>query len=310
MRVFAIKTHHPIHHSQPAGHAHRSKAKRLGDVAKAILNISHYYWHKTSLRAKYTFVKRNPAYLHPRLNHGKYEYDLKQLPWNQANAHPSQGLYLFVHGLRGTPLNWSKYIHYLKKNVPNAYVVAPYVPYRGNCSLADASDPLISIVNDHLKKFPTAGIYGVGISNGSRVFSKIEVELDPKLMQQSSLTVVSIAGVHEGTKVINRAQKAKLLWAARLHPAIAKDFKWKSPSSQELLQQLRDKQIVWKNGKIPVRHLFYATTEDEQVRPITSSLPQLPFTPPENYKTMHGEGHLNIVHAARKEVVQWLQKKG
>jgi hypothetical protein len=64
------------------------------------------------------FSENSNLYPTTTLKDGKYHFDLSQLKWNKPGQHQkeSEGLYLFVHGLRGSPLHWSKYFCYLNNN--------------------------------------------------------------------------------------------------------------------------------------------------------------------------------------------------
>ena len=55
-----------------------------------------------------------------------------------------------------------------------------------------------------------------------------------------------------------------------------------------------------------MRHLFYATTEDKMVYPISSSLPYLDG-PDNEYRLCMGESHQTIVQGVFKDVVDWLK---
>lgn len=54
-----------------------------------------------------------------------------------------------------------------------------------------------------------------------------------------------------------------------------------------------------------VHHLFCASTEDEMVRDIASSLPYQSSTV-DTYKIVNGHSHMSIVNGTRKEVLDWL----
>lgn len=67
--------------------------------------------------------------------------------------------------------------------------------------------------------------------------------------------------------------------------------------------------------KINVRHLFCASTEDEQVQSIAASLPLPPTGVLDNsnlvysQKIYHGESHTSIVEHAQKDVMNWIFTK-
>ena len=148
----------------------------------------------------------NPAYSK---SEGKYRYDLSKIQWNSD----SEGLCLYVHGFRGSSRTWHKYLKYMGKNHPKIDCLAPSVPMTGNCSLEDAADPILAIVEDYLKKHPGRPVRFVGTSNGGRILAYIETELDPERLKNSNLSFVSISGVYSGTKIVNLLKRTRLLFA-------------------------------------------------------------------------------------------------
>lgn len=227
---------------------------------------------------------------------GKFHYNLKALPWNQTEK--SEGLYLFVHGLHGTPLHWKKYFPALEKKKPGVHYVAPHVPSKGNCPLEQACIPILQIVKNYLEKHPGKPIHLIGTSNGSRIISYIETQLDTASMKGRTLTVTSIAGVHHGTTWITTLEKTRL---AVLHSKLVKELAFESEFSKILLGLWKAKQEEWKAANINVRHYFYATTEDELVQPLSSSLPIIDEK--DTHRIYHGCGHSQIVEKVREVVL-------
>lgn len=232
-----------------------------------------------------------------------YTYPEQQLPWNATPSPTSEGLFLFVHGLHGHPNAWSGYLKRLTEQCPRVHCVAPYVAQGGNCALETASVPLAAIVRNYAQKYPGKPIHIVGTSNGGRITLDIEEKLEVEQVQGRPLRVVSIAGVHYGTQWINRLAAWKVLRLARFHPAIASDLRWGSAKAQQLLEAWQAKQGQWQAANIDVKHLFCASAEDEQVRPVSSSLPYHHFC---EYRLYTGEDHVSIVPKACEDVLQWL----
>lgn len=271
---------------------HRSLITKVQNVARAVLN--HV---KTGLLK----IKRRTA---AACSNDKSPADLLQaLPWSASND--SKGLYLFIHGLRGHPTDWNSYQEEIKRKDPHAHLFAPQVPLEGNCALATAANPLLEVVSNYLKKFPGLPVTLMGTSNGGRIASCIESKLDPELLGTSRLSIVSIAGVHNGTKVVDLIKKLRLLPLAKLNNDLAEEFAFGSRVAQENLSAWQNKQYVWKYQNRSVRHLFCATTEDEQVRDLTSSLPY-EGTMNSVYKVFNGHSHTSIVEGARADVMKWL----
>jgi len=244
-----------------------------------------------------------------------FYYPLCQLPWNTSRPNKSQGLNLCIHGLNGSPLHWTRFSKQMKKEHPEMDTLTPHVTLKGNCPIEIAAEPLLTIVEDYLKKHPGHPVNIIGTSNGGRIAAYIESRLDPTLMQGVSLTITSIAGVHYGTTVIDLLKKIGLLRFAKIDAELAKDFEWGSKTAQKLHSDWREKQLVWQQEDCNVRHLFCASTEDEQVQNNAASLPLPPSTVSDNenlvyaQKVYHGESHTSIVEHVQKDVMSWIFKQ-
>ncbi len=270
---------------------HRSLIAKVHNVAQAVLNHIKTCLLKIRRRSAVCKNDKSPSNL------------LESLPWSASND--SKGLYLFIHGLRGHPTDWNSYQEEIKRKNPHAHLFAPQVPLEGNCALETAAYPLLEVVNNYLKKFPGRPVTLMGTSNGGRIAAYIESKLDPEILGSSRLSIVSIAGVHNGTKVVDLVKKLHLLPLARLNKDLADEFIFGSRVAKENLSAWQNKQYVWKHQNRSVRHLFCATTEDEQVRDLTSSLPY-EGTMNSVYKVFNGHSHTSIVEGARADVLKWL----
>jgi hypothetical protein len=248
---------------------------------------------------------------------GKLCYPMSQLPWNISRPNKSRGLNLCIHGLNGSPLHWTRYAKQLKEEYPDMDTLTPHVALKGNCPIEIAAEPLLAIAEDYLKTHldHDVNLNFIGTSNGGRLAAYIESRLDPSLMRRASLTITSIAGVHYGTTVIDLMKKIGLLRFAKITPELAKDFEWGSETAQNLHHKWREKQLIWKQKDCNVRHLFCASTEDEQVQSNSASLPLPPSTVLDNknlvytQKIYHGESHTSIVEHVQKDVMSWIFKK-
>jgi hypothetical protein len=236
-----------------------------------------------------------------------YTYPVEQLPWHYDDE--SSGLFLDIHGLRASPTDWQLYEQEFKKQYPCSHHFLPKVVLGGNCSLEIAAKPLLEVVENYLKKFPGKSVTLIGTSNGGRIAAYIESKLDPLLLGESKLIVVSIAGVHNGTKFIDFLESIHMLSLARLAPELADEFHWSSCVAQENLKAWQSKQVIWNKNGNKVFHLFIATMEDENVWGQSASLPQAPQN---TTKTKHivynGETHTSIVEAAFPKVSKFVNK--
>lgn len=234
-----------------------------------------------------------------------FEYPKEVLPWNDATE--SEGVYFFIHGLWGFPTDWNAYVKERKQNDPDAHIFVPWIPKLGNCSLETVGKPVLDALVDYMTKFPNKPVRLIGTSNGGRMVAKyLEANLDPKILGNASLSIVSIAGVHYGTKVIDFLEKIKFLRC--MDKELKEEFYYGSQAAQNLLKGWQEKQTVWKEGNHQVRHYFGATTEDEKVREIACSLPYHEDAV-STYKVISGHSHTSIVDEMRKDVLNWLDLK-
>lgn len=251
------------------------------------------------------FGSRKKLFVQPIKKGNHWSYPTATLPW--ANDSKSDGLFLFVHGLKGFPIQWGGYLQQFRKESPTSHFIAPRVAEQGNCPLEIAAEPLLDLVKDYLEKFPGKPVTLLGASNGSRIISYIETHLNAEDMKGRQLNVVSIAGVHYGTKLIDWLERRRILRFIGLHPVLIQEFRWGNQFAKTLLNDWNNKQIEWKNNGIQVRHLFCTTLEDEKVINRSSSLPKLSNAVCQ-YSIYCGENHQTIVSAAQKDVINWLNK--
>lgn len=243
---------------------------------------------------------------------GELNYPSNALPWNNdARTQQSQGFNLCIHGLKGSPLHWTRFLRQMEEEHPEMDTLTPHVALQGNCSIEEAASPLLRLVEDYLKKNPGQPVNIIGTSNGGRIAAYLETHLDPTLLGESTLTITSIAGVHYGTTVIDRVKQMGLLRFAKFDPQLAADFEWGSETAHDLHMEWRKKQAIWEQQGCNVKHLFCASTEDEQVQNNGTSLP-LPGEGLESkhvayaWQVYHGESHTSVVERAQRDVLSWI----
>lgn len=304
-------------HSLPhviCSHSEHHSLLQLDDYRPAFIKIKHVIQaflkqiaevFQLLRHAIYFYRDRKKIFLNPLKQANGWTYPVEALPWSQSTE--SEGLYLCIHGLRGTPYCWGSYLKKLKKKHPHAHVVAPYIAEQGNCTLETAGDPLVELVRHYIAKFPGKPIHLFGTSNGGRLASYLEINLSPQELAESQLHVASIVGVHHGTKLVDLLSKNHLLPLARLHPSVAEDFKWQSQTSMSLLERWKAKQITWRQHQIPVYHFFATALEDEKTLAPAGSLPILSSDRQGcAYQVYAGETHQTVVPAARIDIFKWI----
>lgn len=198
----------------------------------------------------------------------------------------SAGLYVLIHGLEAHPSEWNERIELLTKHA-NAYdIYAPSVVKAGNCSLKEASNPIVKKVISYAKEFPLNPIFVIGESNGGRIATVIDIELR-KQAPTNPMKISTIAGVHFGTSRVNFSQKYKL---NLISDVVSSELSYGSPTARKLINAL---QTV--NPKDPPRsYEIFAGTEDWLVPDL--ALMKLPQQIPTEYHIIHRFGHLTMMH--------------
>jgi hypothetical protein len=280
----------------------RTLSDQVKDVAQATLNGIKSIAKKNYNR----LASHNTLFPRAVLNaQNIYEYPKEVLPWNEAKE--SNGIYFFIHGLFGFPSDWNTYVDTIQTKQNDIHVFVPHIPLKGNCSLETAGKPLLEALENYLKKFPGKPVTLIGTSNGGRLAAfYLESRLDPKILGNSSLAIVSIAGVHYGTKVIDFLSQMNFL--PHLNDTFKEEILFGNKAAKSCLEAWHKKQSIWKEHNQKVRHLFCATTEDEQVRDISCSLPYHQDAV-STYKIVSGHSHTSIVEEMCDDVIQWIEEK-
>lgn len=216
----------------------------------------------------------------------------------------SQGLVVLLHGLRNAPAAWYSQLGILKQH-KQIDVFAPTVPKRGLCSLEEAAIPILPTLLDYIEKNPGKPLCILGVSNGSRIATWLEVQLRSSAFQ-TPVMVSTIAGVHFGSRQMNLLEKLRL--AKLFYPdSLRKELAYGSDKARELLGRLSAPLPV---GCAPRNYEFFATTEDISVPDLDSSLPCI--NQGESSYIVHGHSHDSIVSAVAEQqiasCVRWMTK--
>ncbi len=237
------------------------------------------------------------------------KYALNTLPWNTAENSANEGLCLLLHGMHASQKQWENYSRQFSHSFPHFHLVVGSVHKAGNCPVQVAGEPFIEIVEDYLKRVPDKPVILMGTSNGSRIVSDIETRVNPELLKNRKLIVISIAGVHGGTSMMDLACKFFCTRILKYSPGVTKELVFNSKTSQDLLFSLQARQKTWKAQGTEAHHFFFATTEDQVIRPLESNFPYLEFTPLKNYKIVHKENHQTIVDRVQEQIFQIMKEQ-
>lgn len=83
-------------------------------------------------------------------------------------------LAVLIHGLNGKP---SDLVHHHERFAQTHAVFRPAVVERGNCKLSVAVAPILDVIMQHASRHPNGTVTLVGLSNGGRIASKIEMDM-------------------------------------------------------------------------------------------------------------------------------------
>jgi hypothetical protein len=229
-----------------------------------------------------------------------FDFCGKTVIWKKESG----GLCVLLHGLNGHPSIWNPQRELLKKH-SKLDVFVPAIPKKGNCSLEEAAEPILSTVLDYVAKKPGKPICLLGISNGSRLATWLEVQLREKA-PTVPVKVSTIAGVHFGSAMMDRLQRlgiAQYLY----HPSACQELVYGSSKSRELLSRVVE---PLSRNVADRSYEFYASTDDFHVPDIASSLPYL--NKGERLHILHGYDHSGIVSAvAEKQIAScthWIKE--
>jgi hypothetical protein len=185
----------------------------------------------------------------------------------------SKGLYVIIHGLFDNPYNCSlnigRDIDFLNnKYKTNFDILIPNVPYQGNCSLKDASNPILHIIIKYIEKYPYNSIHLIGSSNGARIASFIEIKLR-SLCPKIPIRITSISGIYFGTSLMNFFG-LKTIFKNIFHKDILEDFQIGSKTSIDLIDKMQY------NDESYYRYYeFYGSANDLKIPNIYSCFPKL-----------------------------------
>lgn len=217
--------------------------------------------------------------------------------WNWNNN--TSGLYVIVHGLLGTPkLSALSIAKYIDTHYTNKYdIIVPVVPHKGNCSLEEASNPILNIILDFIDKNPNKPIHLIGSSNGGRIVAHLEISLR-SLRPNSRVRVTGVGGVYYGS---NSLYYLRLIGLAQLilHKDIIKNLTTGSDHSTQLINSMQFDQSIKRSYE------FYATANDWYIPNFDSCYPVLHNTIDVKYhEPVTGVDHVLLGHYLAPHIIE------
>ena len=229
-----------------------------------------------------TLCGESDAFFHM-FNENQFNYEIN----NKSTC-----LFLFVHGLNGSPSCWRKYIEKIKYKYNNSEksptIITVNVPNKGNCKLDTAVCSIYKIVKNYISKFPNNPIYLFGFSNGTRIIFQIEYYLRYD-HPQIQVHIISIAGVFKGTLIMNGY--GATLFSFLYSEDTIREMSYKSKRSQILLEDIKQPLPL----NVVRYYIFYYSLDDILVVPQSSAICD---TCKENtrYFEVNSEGHNSLLN--------------
>lgn len=215
-----------------------------------------------------------------------YFFNLQDEPVYKAN---SSGLWVMIHGLNGHPGQWAEYADQVVKDLPQADLLVPFVYKLGNCSVKEAADPIVEKIKNYILQHPQKPIALLGVSNGARIVSYIELALRD---QPTPITVTTVAGAHLGSMMMDVAKRLRV-FQANLREEL-------SFASGTTVNQVRKSQEPLL-GDVVREMTMIMTTEETLIQPFISELAV--FGQGEKHAFVHGEGHNSVVQRSKDWVM-------
>lgn len=222
----------------------------------------------------------------------------KEIVWKEG----SQGLCVFIHGLRSHPKKWKHHISLVKQKLPQVDIFAPFVPKQGLCSLKEATDPILAKILDYVKKNPLSPVYIFGHSNGARISLNLDAEMREKA-PTTPVHISAIAGPLLGSSRMNLVKKLGIVARFFYPAALQREMSYESQAALKLLNRVKQPLT---EGVAPRTYEFFASRDDFSIPDLPSTLP---FINEAKRWICEGHSHDSIVDAVKDLQINSLMEK-
>lgn len=225
---------------------------------------------------------------------------LKNNNYNFKNNH-NKGLYVIIHELLSYTFMLGQVISEAIKEKNLKYdVIIPKVPFKGNCSLSDASMPIYRLIVNYISNNPNKPIHIIASSNGCRIASFIETKLRNINV---NIRITSIVGAYGGSRIV---EKNSQILSLILHQNIIEDMKLNSKINNELKKNMMNP--ITKGTRY---YEFYGTANDWIIPNIDDCFPQVNATKVIYHKLAEGIGHVSLGFYRHEEIlnnsIEWMK---
>lgn len=204
----------------------------------------------------------------------------------------SKGLYLIIHGLCGSPITFGYALSKIINDYDSNFDIAlPLIPFRGNCSLDLASEPILSLLMDYINKNPGKAIHIISCSNGCRISGYIESKIRDI---DVNIKITSIVGAYGGSRIMEQYSFPLQLI---LHNDIIKDLKLNSDTNNQLLNKMNS--AIIKGSR---HYEFYGTANDWYIPNIDDCFPDIEATTKIYHPLVEGFDHVSTAFYLRQKI--------
>lgn len=211
---------------------------------------------------------------------------------SDASGAPGKCLVVLLHGIYGHVFTMHRLFTDIRKLGIN--VCAPRMA-SCNLSAEACADIILPIITRYVNSHDNASVILVGLSNGGRVACFVEHAMR-QACPRTPVLLMSVAGAVTGTVVIDDN-----IGACLIDRSVRQQLGYRSRESLDLIERLRE---PLPRGVVR-HHIFYATCQDQLVRPIESALPDIRQN--EQHFLLDGCGHLSIMDVVHNHVMLMIQ---
>ena len=221
----------------------------------------------------------------------------------------TQGLVVFLHDLGSSSWQW-RYVVDSFREAPEFYEYKFWVPnlnFTGTCELAltETITNVSKVLTDFAMKNPNAFVYLIGTSNGARIAAMIETQFDVQTFKNIHLRFVSVSGFFGPSDLARKLDSFGLLpymgYAEFIRDELVKD-----ECHEDFLSSWNKRQKIWDDLRIDVRHIFYASVDNERLYPVSkTSFPKLHGQSKTEYILVTGWDHYSLVNGLSETYLSW-----
>lgn len=228
-------------------------------------------------------------------NHTQYFNSMQrsdQRQWKDG----SRGLVVMIPGVYAEPYMWKDYCDKIIEQNPDLDIYTPMLEH-GRMTAEQLAHSLIPEIENYVMTTKIKNVVIIGFSYGALVGGFLAGTLR---VRHPAIRVLfaGIAGIFFGTSMVDLAATFRLS-GFFVDPVVYRDIQFASDSGRECIAGMLDPVVA-----NHVYH-FYASTDDEKIRPFTSSLPN---TPNAFHHVASGVSHSGMLDEARADVVERVTK--